>query len=592
MAIWIVGVRLLMVAIAAMLWSVAASSAASAQQKLALLIGNSKYQKATQLDNPVNDVKLMSGVLQKQGFGVSLHTDVDSRSMKRAFSSFFQKVQSAGKDAVVVVYYAGHGVQVRGTNYLIPIDAEIESEADVDLDAVKADSIMEMVSQSGSALNIVVLDACRNNPFRGFRSAARGLAQVDAPAGTLVAFSTAPGSVARDGPRGGNSPYTSALAKAIVEPGLKIEDVFKRVRQIVTGETKNAQVPWESSSLVGDFYPAGRSLPAAQAPAPRVASNDPAPAPPRSEARKQSLRLASAFPASIHAIGPDPAPVIRQIGSLTAGSIEIRTFVAGEIVPSFQVLDAVSKGVIELGWTLFDYHSGQQPAYAPASGRVPFSVPPEKLINWAEGEGKALRDALFARAGFKALPCSMLGTNGVWSKKRLEEPGDLKGLKFRSSGLALKVWQRSGVASVMLPGGELAPALERGVIDGASFGNPQFDEPLGLHQVAKYYYFPSWEQPASIVDLVMTKSRWDGLTASEQQHFEIACSRNLPRSIVAVVSGEKDSLGRLAKQGAQIQSYPAAVWEALRKEAVHVLDEEGVKSADFKRLWDSLKRMQ
>lgn len=565
-------------------------SAASAQQKLALLIGNSKYQKATQLDNPVNDVKLMSGVLQKQGFAVNLHTDVDSRSMKRALSAFFHKVRSAGKDSVVVVYYAGHGVQVRGTNYLVPVDAEIESEAEVDLDAVKADSIMEMVSQAGSALNVVILDACRNNPFRGFRSAARGLAQVDAPAGTLVAFSTAPGSVARDGPRGGNSPYTAALAKAIVEPGLKIEDVFKRVRQIVTGETKNAQVPWESSSLVGDFYPAGRGVPAPQAP--RVASNDPAPAPSRAEARKHKYRMASVFSKLIHGIGPDPGPAISQIVSLSAGNVEIQAYEAGAIVPAFEVLNAVSKGVVELGWTLFDYHSGQQAAYAPASGRVPFSVPPEKLINWAEGEGKALRDALFARAGFKALPCSMLGTNGVWTKSKLNSPSDVNGLKVRTSGLAHRVWQRAGAIALILPIGETVLAFRSGVIDGAVLGNPQLDEPTAIQQVAPIYYFPSWETPASLVDLVMSKSRWDSLTAAEQQHFEIACSRNLPRSIVAVVSGEKDSLARLAKQGAQIQPYPPAVWEALRKQAVRVLDEEGAKSADFKRLWDSLKKAQ
>ncbi len=117
---------------------------------------------------------------------------------------------------------------------------------------------MSMVGSAGSALNIIILDACRNNPFRGFRSASRGLAQIDAPTGTLVAFSTAPGTVARDGAKGGNSPYSAALAKALVEPGLRIEDVFKHVRQSVNTATGGVQVPWESSSLVGDFFPTGK----------------------------------------------------------------------------------------------------------------------------------------------------------------------------------------------------------------------------------------------------------------------------------------------------------------------------------------------
>lgn len=192
--------------------------------------------------------------------------------MRRALQTFFAKVEKAGKDAVVAVYYAGHGVQVNGANYLIPVDAEIDSESGVASDSIRADDIMQGVAQTGNRLNIVILDACRNNPFRGFRAVSRGLAQIEAPTGTMVAFSTAPGRVAHDGPKGGNSPYTAALARTMTEPGLRIEDVFKRVRQIVSGQTKGEQVPWESSSLVGDFYPAGRPLattvPPPQAPLP------------------------------------------------------------------------------------------------------------------------------------------------------------------------------------------------------------------------------------------------------------------------------------------------------------------------------------
>ncbi len=233
------------------------ASAGFAEARLALVIGNSAYKHATRLDNAVNDSRLMSATLKRQGFDVSEYAEADLKQMKRALQAFAAKVATTGPDTTVLFYYAGHGVQVRGANYLVPIDAEIENENGVEVEALAADNLMQMVANAGTRLNIVILDACRDNPFRGFRSSARGLAQIEAPTGTLVAFSTAPGRKALDGAKGGNSPYTAALATTFAAPGLRIEDVFKRVRQIVSAATDGGQVPWESSSLVGDFYPAG-----------------------------------------------------------------------------------------------------------------------------------------------------------------------------------------------------------------------------------------------------------------------------------------------------------------------------------------------
>ncbi len=233
--------------------SVKPAFAVESVPRLALVIGNSDYEFGP-LKNPVNDAALMTRTLRGVGFEVFEYLNADQRTMKRAIVNFSRDVENAGKDAVALVYFAGHGVQVNGENYMIPVGASIEDEVDVDIEAVRASSLLIGLREARSKLNIVILDACRNNPFAsGSRSAARGLARMDAPTGTLLAYSTAPGQVASDG-TGKNSPYTTALTRAIREEGAKVEEVFKTVRVSVMERTNASQVPWESSSLTGDFY--------------------------------------------------------------------------------------------------------------------------------------------------------------------------------------------------------------------------------------------------------------------------------------------------------------------------------------------------
>ncbi|RVU39491.1 caspase family protein [Hwanghaeella grinnelliae] len=234
------------------IWSAGFGSARAADSKLALVIGNGGYQDAP-LENPVNDAALIADNLKSLGFRVFRHIDLDQRGMRRAVSDFGLAVEEAGEQSVSLVYYAGHGVQIEGENYLIPVGAQIRHERDVPIEAVSANDILESLGHTRTSLNIVVLDACRNNPYaRSFRSGSRGLARMDAPQGTLLAYSTSPGSTAADG-RGRNSPYALSLASAMNQPGLSIEEVFKRTRIAVMERTDAEQVPWESSSLTGYF---------------------------------------------------------------------------------------------------------------------------------------------------------------------------------------------------------------------------------------------------------------------------------------------------------------------------------------------------
>jgi hypothetical protein len=223
-------------------------------RRIALVVGNSGYASAP-LINPANDAALIATTLTELGFQVQLQKESDQKAMKRAIQDFGAALEQGGADTVGLFYYAGHGVQLGGRNYLIPVGANIARDADVELEAVSADWVLEQMRYARNRLNFVILDACRNNPFaRSFRSAGTGLAKMDAPAGVLIAYSTAPGDVAADGV-GRNSPYTEALSRAMRESGEPAELMFKQTRDAVRRVTAEQQTPWESSSLTGqNFY--------------------------------------------------------------------------------------------------------------------------------------------------------------------------------------------------------------------------------------------------------------------------------------------------------------------------------------------------
>jgi len=236
-----------------LVFTLSSVSFAAAQQRIALVIGNSDYKLISSLPNPKNDAELMSKTLKEVGFEVVTAIDVDRRGMSRAVKKFGKKLRLAGKDAVGLFFYAGHGVQAEGANFLVPIGAEIEDQSDLSLETLNASDILSQMESAGNALNLIILDACRNNPYKGrVRSNGRGLARLNAASGSLVAFAAAPGQVAADG-TGTNSPYTKALTAAMKLPGLTIEQVFKQTRREVEKQTGGQQTPWEESSLKGDF---------------------------------------------------------------------------------------------------------------------------------------------------------------------------------------------------------------------------------------------------------------------------------------------------------------------------------------------------
>ncbi len=239
------------------------------QKRVALVIGNSDY-KVGPLQNPAHDAEDISSVLRTLGFAVQTKINANQPQMEEAVDRFVQEIQNGD---VALFYFSGHGVQVKGENYLIPLGDSIKSETDVRYKTLNAGLVLGKMEESRNRANIVILDACRNNPFKGlFRSASTGLSKMDAPKGTFIAYATSPDSVAADG-TGRNSPYTKHLIEALKVKDIPIELAFKQVGKAVNKETGGQQTPWISSSLLDDLY----CNPSYEAPLP-------APEPPRATA--------------------------------------------------------------------------------------------------------------------------------------------------------------------------------------------------------------------------------------------------------------------------------------------------------------------
>ena len=243
----------------------AADEIISGKLKTALVIGNGAYRQAP-LKNPVNDAQAVASALKSLGFHVIQRENASQHEMLEALREFSNQ---AAKSQVRLLFYAGHGVQIKGRNYLMPVDAEAQSEDDVVQRGADLSEVLERLAIVKGGINLVILDACRNNPFnlapaqladaRGYRTRAigartsNGLAPVQVPSGTLVAFSTAPGSISIDNSVQGNSVYTKHLLANLNILGLPVEKLFKQVRSAVAQETRQQQVPWETSSLMGEF---------------------------------------------------------------------------------------------------------------------------------------------------------------------------------------------------------------------------------------------------------------------------------------------------------------------------------------------------
>jgi hypothetical protein len=239
------------------------ASPAFAENRLALVIGQSTYRSVPALPNPVNDAKAVTQMLTDSGFEVSSASDLSQSQLRETVSEFAGKIAAKGSDTVALMFYAGHGLQIDGENFLVPVDVDPKRESDIPMQAVRLNDILNTLTSVPSKMRFLLLDSCRNNPFPEInKSVGRGLAIVDAKIGapnTFLSFSTSPGAEAEDG-AGANSPYTTALLAATKESNIPVEETFKRVRLAVNKATDGRQTPWDSSSLTEDFRFSGTAV--------------------------------------------------------------------------------------------------------------------------------------------------------------------------------------------------------------------------------------------------------------------------------------------------------------------------------------------
>ncbi|CAD5260139.1 conserved exported hypothetical protein [Bosea sp. 62] len=297
--------------------ALAISPAVAQQRRFAFVMGNGAYQNIAKLPNALGDANATRAMLQEAGFDVTAATDLSLAGLRSALDVFVEKVKQSGAGATTLVYYAGHAVQLDGANYILPTDVRVETSANIPNQSLSLTEILRKLDAAGARSKIAILDACRNNPFagrelsrglalqmvdganEGIRSEA-GLARIDSSSGTFVAFATSPGSTAADG-TGPNSPFTTAFLREAREPGLPIEQVFRRIRLAVYDATSGTQIPWDTSSLITDvafFQRPASAAPAQPAGTPAVAGAIPLAARPTAAALR-AMSLADAYRTAI-----------------------------------------------------------------------------------------------------------------------------------------------------------------------------------------------------------------------------------------------------------------------------------------------------
>ncbi|WP_061238717.1 TRAP transporter substrate-binding protein [Ectopseudomonas composti] len=304
-------------------------------------------------------------------------------------------------------------------------------------------------------------------------------------------------------------------------------------------------------------------------------------------------KMVTTWPKNAPGTGTAAERLAERINAMSAGRLTIKVYAAGELVPALEVFDAVSRGTAELGHGTPYYWKGKVPA-AQFFGAVPFGLSTLEMNAWlSHGGGQALWDEAYAPFGLKPLTAGNSTMQmGGWFNKEINSLDDIKGLKIRMPGIGGEVWSRLGATTVVLPGGEIFTALQTGAIDATDWVSPYNDLAFGLQKAAKYYYYPGWQEPQSVLELLINQKAFDALPADLQAIVTEAARASTLDMMDDYVFNNALALDELKKSGTQLKRFPDPVLQAMQHETEQVLGELAAQSELNGRIWASMKAFQ
>lgn len=315
--------------------------------------------------------------------------------------------------------------------------------------------------------------------------------------------------------------------------------------------------------------------------------------PSAAQEKKVRVQMTGAFPASLGILGPAEARFVKYAKEISQGTIDIKYFEPGALVPPSQYFDAISNGSLDMAYTSSGYFVGKEIAFAMFAS-VPFGPGVGEYLAWMEyGGGKELYEETHAKFNIVPKICGVIAPEASgWFRKEIKSLDDLKGLKMRFFGLGANVMQKMGVATQLLQAGEIFQALQLGTIDATEFSMPSMDLTLGFHQVAKHYYFPGWHQQASLGNLYISKKKWDEFSPYQKNVIDVACKAQTYQEFAESEAAQFPAMLELQKKGVTFHTWPPEVLKALEKAWGEVVQEQKAKSPVFTKVWASYEKFR
>jgi len=304
--------------------------------------------------------------------------------------------------------------------------------------------------------------------------------------------------------------------------------------------------------------------------------------------KKVRAQMGWAFPSTTGLLGPTQVRLVEMLRTLSGGSIDVKGFEPGALVPASQYLDAVGNGSLDMAWTVAGFWTGKDTAFAMYAS-VPFGPGVGEYIAWMKhGGGEKLMKELHAKYNVETIPCGIISPEASgWFRKEIKTLNDLKGLKMRFFGLGAEVMQKLGVSTQLLQAGEIFQALQLGTIDATEFSMPVMDYTLGFHQVAKFYYFPGWHQQATINQLIISKKKWAEFSPTQKAIIQSACDATMLQQYAEGEASQFKAMKDIEAKGVKLMKWSPEFLKAFEKAWVEVVAEQSAKSPEFKKAWDS-----